>query len=238
MAFLHQHPEKNGKERLYHSMPQSENFSTVAELLKLLGDPTRLQLFWILCHTEECVVNLAAVLNVSSPAVSHHIRFLKECELLESRKEGKEVYYKAAPTETAKLLHITIEKIMKTACPMAQERSCGCSPRQADETIAQMHTYLLANLDKRISIDTLSRKFLMNPTTLKSKFKAAYGHSIAAHIKHHRMEKAARLLLETDMPVGEISARVGYASGSKFSAAFSESYGLLPLEYRKKYAQK
>ena len=236
MAFSHQHPEKNCKERLYHSMPQSENFMAVAELLKLLGDPTRLQLFWILCHTEECVVNLAAVLNVSSPAVSHHIRFLKECELLESRKEGKEVYYKAAPTETAKLLHITIEKIMKTACPMAQAHSC--SPRQADETIAQMHTYLLANLDKRISIETLSRKFLMNPTTLKSKFKAAYGHSIAAHIKHHRMEKAARLLLETDMPVGEISASVGYASGSKFSAAFSESYGLLPLEYRRKYAQK
>ena len=156
--------------------------------------------------------------------------------MLESRKDGKEVYYKASPTETAKLLHITIEKIMKTACPIAQEQSC--SPRQADETIAQMHTYLLANLDKRISIDALSRKFLMNPTTLKSKFKAAYGHSIATHIKHHRMEKAAKLLLETDMPVGEISASVGYASGSKFSAAFSESYGLLPLEYRKKYAQK
>lgn len=236
MTFHHQHLEKNGKERLYHSMPQSENFSTVAELLKLLGDPTRLQLFWILCHTEECVINLASVLNVSSPAVSHHIRFLKECELLVSRKEGKEVYYKASPSETAKLLHITIEKIMKTACPMAQEHSCN--PRQTDETIAQMHTYLLANLDKRISIDALSRKFLMNPTTLKSKFKAAYGHSIAAHIKHHRMEKAAKLLLESNMSIGEISASVGYASGSKFSAAFSDAYGLLPLEYRKKYSLK
>lgn len=238
MAFTHQHLEKSSKERLLHSMPQSENFSTVAELLKLLGDPTRLQLFWILCHTEECVVNLASFLNVSSPAVSHHIRFLKDCELVESHKEGKEVYYKASHSETAKLLHITIEKIMKTACPMAQAHSFGCSPHQADETIAQMHAYLLENLDKRISIETLSRQFLMNPTTLKSKFKAAYSHSIAAHIKHHRMEKAAKLLLETDMPVSAIAASVGYASGSKFSAAFSGTYGPLPLEYRKKYAQK
>lgn len=236
MDFTHRHPEKSGTERLYHSMPQSENFVAVAELLKLLGDPTRLQLFWILCHTEECVFHLAAVLNVSSPAVSHHIRFLKECELLVSRKEGKEVYYKAAPSETAKLLHITIEKIMKTACPMLQHNSCHT--RQADETVAQIHTYLLANLDKRISIDSLSRKFLMNPTTLKSKFKAAYGHSIAAHIKGHRMEKAAGLLLESDMSIGEISASVGYSSGSKFSAAFCDTYGLLPLEYRKKYSLK
>lgn len=237
MTLPHQHPGKTGKERLYHSMPHSENFSTVAELLKLLGDPTRLQLFWILCHTEECIINLAAVLHISSPAVSHHIRFLNACELLVSRKEGKEVYYKASNSETAKLLHVTIEKIMKTACPMAQEHSC-CNHRQADETITQMHAYLLDNLDKRITIDTLSRKFLMNPTTLKSKFKAAYGHSIAAHIKHHRMEKAAKLLLESDMAIGEIASRVGYTSGSKFSSAFSDAYGLLPLEYRKKYSLK
>lgn len=238
MTLPHIHPEKAGKERVYHSMPGNENFATVAELLKLLGDPTRLQLFWILCHTEECIINLASVLRISSPAVSHHIRFLNACELLESRKEGKEVYYKAATTETAKLLHVTIEKIMKTACPLVQSSSCDCHHRHTDETIAQMHAYLLKNLDKRISIDALSRKFLMNPTTLKSKFKAAYGHSIAAHIKHHRMEKAAKLLLETDMPVGAISASVGYASGSKFSAAFSDTYGLLPLEYRKKYSLK
>lgn len=237
MTLPHTHPGKTGKTHVYHSMPGSENFATVAELLKLLGDPTRLQLFWILCHTEECIINLAAVLHISSPAVSHHIRFLNACELLESRKEGKEVYYKASHSETAKLLHVTIEKIMKTACPLIQN-SCHCHHQHTDETIAQMHAYLLDNLDKRISIDALSRKFLMNPTTLKSKFKAAYGHSIAAHIKHHRMEKAAKLLLETDMPVGEISASVGYASGSKFSAAFSDTYGSLPLEYRKKYVQK
>lgn len=238
MAHSNLHSHKNAKARLYHFMPDSENFATVAELLKLLGDPTRLQLFWILCHTEECIINLAAVLHISSPAVSHHIRFLNACQLLESRKEGKEVYYKAARSETAKLLHLTIEKIMKTACPMVQEDGCDCHHRPADETIAQMHRYLLENLDKRITIDTLSRKFLMNPTTLKSKFKAAYGHSIAAHIKCHRMEKAAKLLLESDMPIGEIAANVGYAGGSKFSAAFFDAYGLLPLEYRKKYSVK
>ncbi len=225
---------KSSAHRLYHSLPSSENFTAVAELLKLLSNPTRLQLFWLLCHTEECVIQLAAALNISSPAVFHHIRLLRDCGLLESRKNGKEVYYKAAATETAKLLHLTIEKIMKTTCPMAQETGCVSHP--ADTTIAQVHTYLLSNLDKRISIETLSRKFLLNPTTLKSKFKAAYGHSVASHIKHHRMERAAKLLLESDMPIGDIAAKVGYASSSKFSAAFEDTYGLLPLEYRKKYA--
>ncbi|MDD6598560.1 MAG: ArsR family transcriptional regulator [Anaerovibrio sp.] len=31
-------------------------------------------MFWILCHCEECVLNIAALLNMSSPAVPHHLR--------------------------------------------------------------------------------------------------------------------------------------------------------------------
>ena len=50
----------------------------------------------------------------------------------------------------------------------------------------------------------------------------------------HRMEKAAALLHESDMSIAEIGRLVGYESQSKFTAAFKESYGCLPKEYRKK----
>ena len=236
MNLPHEHHNNGNMERIFHNMPSGENFLTVAELLKLLGDPTRLQLFWILCHTEECITNLAAILDVSSPAISHHIRFLKDNALIVSRKNGKEVYYKTSNNEIAKLLHITIEKIMNSSCPMTPEEKCeNRSITNQDDGITQIHDYLLSNLDKRITIEELSRKFLMNPTTLKLKFKDIYGHSIAAHIKEHRMEKAAKLLLESDASIAEIASLVGYTSQSKFSTAFSESYGMLPLEYRKKY---
>ncbi|MBR6931950.1 MAG: helix-turn-helix transcriptional regulator, partial [Bacteroidales bacterium] len=47
-----------------------------------------IRIFWILCHYEECVVNIAAMMNMSSPATAHHLRLLKESGLIVSRKEG------------------------------------------------------------------------------------------------------------------------------------------------------
>ena len=41
---------------------------------------------------EECVLNISAMLEMSSPAVSHHLRPLKNSGLIVSRREGKEVY--------------------------------------------------------------------------------------------------------------------------------------------------
>ncbi|MCQ2531549.1 MAG: AraC family transcriptional regulator [Saccharofermentans sp.] len=74
----------------------------------------------------------------------------------------------------------------------------------------------------------------MNPTTIKAVFKSVYGNSIAAHIKEHRMEQAARLLTSTESTIAEIADAVGYGSQSKFTSAFKEFHGVLPTEYRKK----
>lgn len=104
---------------------------------------------------------------------------------------------------------------------------------QQVETVHKVHDHLLQHMDQRITIDELARRYLMNPTTLKSVFKAVYGDSLASHIKVHRMEQAAALLRETTHTVSEIAAAVGYSSQSKFSAAFREAYEMLPLEYRK-----
>ncbi len=74
--------------------------------------------FWLLSHQEACVINLAAMLEMSSPAVSHHLRSLTESGLLVNRRrDGKEVYYRAADTEESRLLHEIVERVMEIACP-------------------------------------------------------------------------------------------------------------------------
>ena len=98
-------------------MPSTENFQTVADIFKQLGDGNRIRIFWLLCHCEECVINLSAMVNMSSPAVSHHLKQLKSAGLIVSRREGKEVYYTAAGTEQARLLHHMIENMVEIACP-------------------------------------------------------------------------------------------------------------------------
>lgn len=225
-----------------HGAPESGDYTTLAEVFKLLADPTRLQIFWTLCHSEECGINLAAMLDISSPAISHHLRLLKDGGILVSRREGKEVYYTAADTETVRALHHAVEEIMQVSCPERHQALCGhigdLELTGQERVFRSVHNYLVENLHKRITIEALARQFLMNTTTLKDGFKALYGTSIAAHIKEHRMEKAAKLLEEGKLSVSEVAGQVGYTSQSKFSAVFSQRYGVSPLEYRRSVRKK
>lgn len=102
--------------------------------------------------------------------------------------------------------------------------------------IRQIHTQLIQNLDKRFTIEELSRQYLINTTTLKNGFKAIYGTSIAAHVKVHRMEFAAKQLRETSSSITAIAKEVGYDSQSKFTAAFKDIYHVTPREYRQQHS--
>ena len=102
------------------------------------------------------------------------------------------------------------------------------------ENIHKIHDQLLRQMEQRITIEELSKQYLINPTTLKNAFKSVYGTSLAAHIKEHRMGQAAKMLKETDMTIAEIAQAVGYDSQSKFTAAFKSFYQVLPRAYRKK----
>ncbi|HIR12801.1 MAG TPA: helix-turn-helix transcriptional regulator [Candidatus Choladousia intestinavium] len=99
------------------NIPDSKDFQAVAGVFKQLSDGNRIRIFWLLCHCEECVINIAALVEMSSPAVSHHLKQLRSGGLITSRREGKEVYYKAADNKQAKLLHRFIEQIVEIACP-------------------------------------------------------------------------------------------------------------------------
>ncbi len=112
-------PHDHGEhaKHVLEQMPQEEEFQTVADIFKQLCDRSRIRIFWLLCHCEECVINLAAITGMTSPAVSHHLRQLRAGGLIVSRREGKEVYYRAADTETAQALHRMIEKMVEIACP-------------------------------------------------------------------------------------------------------------------------
>lgn len=113
----HHHGGENRISGIRKQLDNIEDFQTIAEIFKQLGDTTRIRIFFLLCHCEECVINISAILNMSSPAVSHHLRPLRNSGLIVSRREGKEVYYRAADTPQSRLLHQMIEQVMEIACP-------------------------------------------------------------------------------------------------------------------------
>ena len=111
------HQHGSAMEQQFDHMPATEEFEAAASLFSLMSDRTRIRLFWLLCHCEECVLNLGTMMDMSSPALSHHLKLLKTCGLVSSRREGKEVYYRAADTPAAHALHEMIEQIAEIACP-------------------------------------------------------------------------------------------------------------------------
>ena len=99
--------------------------------------------------------------------------------------------------------------------------------------IRQIHDQMMSDMSQRCTIEMLSQQYHINTSTLKSLFKTVYGQPLAAHMKEHRMEYAARLLRTTTDSLAEIAEKVGYESQSKLTAAFKSAYGVLPSEYRK-----
>ena len=93
------------------------------------------------------------------------------------------------------------------------------------EIIRKIHKQLEEHMEQRFTIESLSKQYLINPTTLKTMFKSVYGTSLAAHMKEHRMERAAELLRETSLSIAEIARNVGYDSQSRFTAAFKSYCG-------------
>src|SRR5690606_857018 len=80
-------------ERARAAMPTDEEVGTLAETFRVLGDPTRLRIVRALMAEELCVCDLATLLGLSQPTVSHSLRALRQLRLVRYRKVGRVAYY-------------------------------------------------------------------------------------------------------------------------------------------------
>ncbi|MCD1655198.1 metalloregulator ArsR/SmtB family transcription factor [Treponema zuelzerae] len=90
-------------------MPDEKLLQKAGDFFKALSDPARIKIVNALSSTEMCVCDLTAVLNMNQPAVSQHLRTLKQAGIVTFRKDGKVVYYSLHDEET-KSIH---EKVMR-----------------------------------------------------------------------------------------------------------------------------
>jgi len=74
-------------------LPSPATVSGLAGLFAALGDPTRLRIVAALASHELCVCDLAAAVGHTVSAVSHHLRQLRTLGLVQSRRDGRLVYY-------------------------------------------------------------------------------------------------------------------------------------------------
>jgi DNA-binding transcriptional ArsR family regulator len=81
--------------------------SSVADVFKLLGDPTRVRVVDVLSHGERCVCDLASLVGISESALSHQLRLLRAARLVRVRRTGRLAYYRLDDHHVVGLLHDT-----------------------------------------------------------------------------------------------------------------------------------
>ena len=146
-----------------------------------------------------------------------------------------ELYY-INPDENKLYAQIKVMKLLLvfTANPInnKNKKKRYIEKEQVDK-IKKIHNELISNLDKKITIEMLSKKYNIGTTPLKIYFKEIYGEPIYTYLKDYKIHRALHLLEETDKSISEIAGIVGYDNSSKFAKVFKDKMGCTPTEYKK-----
>lgn len=90
--------------RAARATKDKKKFVLLAQTFQALGDSSRIQIVWALSLGELCVTDLTLALEMSQPAVSHHLRILRQLHLVKVRRDGRTSYYSLDDEHIERLL--------------------------------------------------------------------------------------------------------------------------------------
>ncbi len=107
--FIHAHPEVI--ERIKAAMPDEDTLIDLSELFKVFGDSTRIKILSALSGGELCVCDVSTAVGMTSSAVSHQLKILKNAGLVKFRRDGKTVFYSIADDHVMTILNQGLEHV-------------------------------------------------------------------------------------------------------------------------------
>ena len=97
--------------KVLENQPDDEYLYDLADLFKTFGDSTRIKILYALFEGELCVGDLATILQLSQPAISHQLKVLKDAKLVKFRREGKVMFYSLDDDHVRSILSIGMNHI-------------------------------------------------------------------------------------------------------------------------------
>jgi ArsR family transcriptional regulator len=98
--------------RVKNLMPSEKVFSSVTDFFMVFSDISRVKILWALFQNELCVCDIANLLNMTKSAVSHKLRYLKQANMVNYRKDGRMAYYFLSDTFPKELFENIINSKM------------------------------------------------------------------------------------------------------------------------------
>ncbi|GAA0122163.1 metalloregulator ArsR/SmtB family transcription factor [Clostridium faecium] len=103
------------------------NYEENSKIIKALSDSNRLKIIDILSCGEKCACHILEHFNFTQPTLSHHMKVLIDCSIVNSRKEGIWNYYSLNVTNCNKLVLFFMNLITDTDDCICKEKSeCEC----------------------------------------------------------------------------------------------------------------
>lgn len=90
---------------------EDDELTWLADTFQILANPTRLQIVDALSRRELCVCDLAAVVGASQSTVSHHLRQLRQMQIVRYRKDGRMAYYRLDDEHVTSLFAIGLAHV-------------------------------------------------------------------------------------------------------------------------------
>lgn len=91
--------------------PTEEEMIDMADMFKLFSDSTRLKIICAILKNELCVCDLCELLHLTQSNVSHQLQLLRMANLVNYRKEGKQVFYHLQDEHVEKMIKMALEHI-------------------------------------------------------------------------------------------------------------------------------
>ena len=106
-----------------------------------------------------------------------------------------------------------------------------------DKKILQIQDYLEKHIDQSFTLDEIARRFGISRRSLNRKFKEATGDTPQSYMQKIKIEQAKSLLENENLSISEVVYEIGYTDGHSFRKLFKKITGLLPSEYKRRYAR-
>lgn len=106
------------------------------------------------------------------------------------------------------------------------------------EAVVNAQRYINDHFSGKVSLEAIARENFVSRHALSQAFKEITGTPFREYLIQYRISEAKKLLITTDLSVGEIAERVGYVNVNNFLKVFRDREGITPLKYRKSLSRK
>ncbi|MCI8388092.1 MAG: helix-turn-helix transcriptional regulator [Clostridiales bacterium] len=154
-----------------------------------------------------------------------------ECEY--STDKTRELISEYTSDDLSKVLYLKAELLNIVLKLLATAPQVHLTNKIYSQSVSRALEYIHSNLSIRLSIDEICQNIYTARSTLNKRFHNEVGTSIGTYIDTEILTRCEQLLVDTDIPISQISERFGFCDQFYFSRKFKSKYGQTPQKYRR-----